>query len=71
MEEESNFMSDKAEDGAENAQDLLAAAGQANAAMGDTGYQDALECVEAVAKIFGVNPDAIFINSTGVGSLIS
>ena len=39
--------------------------------MGDAGYQDALECAEAVARLLGVNPDAIFIKSTGVGSLIS
>lgn len=48
------------------ARGVLINAGQANAATGDAGYQDTLDCAEAVAKLLGVNPEAILIESTGV-----
>lgn len=45
---------------------ILINAGQANAATGDAGYQDTLECVAAVAKHCGVPEGAVLIESTGV-----
>ncbi|XP_057856457.2 arginine biosynthesis bifunctional protein ArgJ, chloroplastic isoform X1 [Cryptomeria japonica] len=45
---------------------VLINAGQANAATGDAGYQDTLDCAEAVAKLLEVSPEAILIGSTGV-----
>lgn len=45
---------------------VLVNAGQANAATGDAGYQDTLDCAAAVAKLLGVPPEAVLIESTGV-----
>lgn len=45
---------------------VLINAGQANAATGDAGYQDAIESAKAVAEFLKVSPDAVLIQSTGV-----
>ncbi|KAG1371667.1 arginine biosynthesis bifunctional protein ArgJ, chloroplastic [Cocos nucifera] len=45
---------------------VLVNAGQANAATGDAGYQDAIECANAVAELLQVRPEAVLIQSTGV-----
>lgn len=45
---------------------VLINAGQANAATGDAGYQDTVECANAVAELLQLSPDAVFIQSTGV-----
>lgn len=33
---------------------------------GDAGYQDAIECIHALAKVLNVRPEEILIESTGV-----
>ncbi|BBN02429.1 glutamate N-acetyltransferase / amino-acid N-acetyltransferase [Marchantia polymorpha subsp. ruderalis] len=48
------------------ARGVLINAGQANAATGDAGYQDTLDCAEAVAKLLGIDTGAVLIESTGV-----
>ncbi|XP_058767222.1 arginine biosynthesis bifunctional protein ArgJ, chloroplastic [Vicia villosa] len=45
---------------------VLTNAGQANAATGEAGYHDTLECVESLAKLLGVKPEEILVESTGV-----
>ncbi|KAK9126918.1 hypothetical protein Scep_015764 [Stephania cephalantha] len=45
---------------------VLINAGQANAATGDGGYQDVIECSNAVAKLLQLNTDKVLIESTGV-----
>ncbi|KAL6907470.1 hypothetical protein ACP4OV_002509 [Aristida adscensionis] len=45
---------------------VLVNAGQANAATGDAGYQDAVDSAHAVAKILNVSSNDILIQSTGV-----
>ncbi|PWA92700.1 arginine biosynthesis bifunctional protein [Artemisia annua] len=45
---------------------VLINAGQANAATGDAGYQDVIDCSNALAKLLQVRPDEILIESTGV-----
>ncbi|KAJ6820080.1 arginine biosynthesis bifunctional protein ArgJ, chloroplastic [Iris pallida] len=45
---------------------VLINAGQANAATGDAGYQDTVECAYAVAELLQLKPEAVFIQSTGV-----
>ncbi|CAN1304399.1 Arginine biosynthesis bifunctional protein ArgJ, chloroplastic [Linum perenne] len=45
---------------------VLINAGQANAATGDAGYQDVLECADAIAKLLEINPHEVLIESTGV-----
>ncbi|KAG2541680.1 hypothetical protein PVAP13_9NG694900 [Panicum virgatum] len=45
---------------------VLINAGQANAATGDLGYQDAVDSAHAVAKLLNVSTDDILIQSTGV-----
>ncbi|XP_051131409.1 arginine biosynthesis bifunctional protein ArgJ, chloroplastic isoform X2 [Andrographis paniculata] len=45
---------------------VLINAGQANAATGDAGYQDVLECSRALAELLQLNPEQILIESTGV-----
>ncbi|CAN0881518.1 Arginine biosynthesis bifunctional protein ArgJ, chloroplastic [Linum grandiflorum] len=45
---------------------VLINAGQANAATGDAGYQDVLECADAIAKLLKINPHEVLIESTGV-----
>ncbi|KAF5840425.1 ArgJ-like domain-containing protein [Dunaliella salina] len=45
---------------------VLTNAGQANAATGEQGYKDALECAAAMADALGVSRDDIMLQSTGV-----
>ncbi|KAL9244274.1 hypothetical protein vseg_018070 [Gypsophila vaccaria] len=45
---------------------VLINAGQANAATGDAGYQDVLECASSLAEILHLRPEEILIESTGV-----
>ncbi|XP_024976011.1 arginine biosynthesis bifunctional protein ArgJ, chloroplastic [Cynara cardunculus var. scolymus] len=45
---------------------VLINAGQANAATGDAGYQDVIDCSNTLAKLLQVRPDEILIESTGV-----
>ncbi|XVE61843.1 hypothetical protein DITRI_Ditri06bG0071400 [Diplodiscus trichospermus] len=45
---------------------VLINAGQANAATGDAGYQDVIECVNALASILQTRPEEVLIESTGV-----
>lgn len=41
-------------------------AGQANAATGEQGYKDALECAASLAKALGVSQDDVMLQSTGM-----
>ncbi|XP_012074890.1 arginine biosynthesis bifunctional protein ArgJ, chloroplastic isoform X2 [Jatropha curcas] len=45
---------------------VLINAGQANAATGDAGYQDVLECADALAKVLNLKQEEVLIESTGV-----
>lgn len=45
---------------------VLINVGQANAATGDAGYQDALECVDTLAKLLNLKREEVLIESTGV-----
>ncbi|XP_047972184.1 arginine biosynthesis bifunctional protein ArgJ, chloroplastic [Salvia hispanica] len=45
---------------------VLINAGQANAATGDAGYQDVLDCSHALAELLQLKPDQVLIESTGV-----
>ncbi|KAK7279446.1 hypothetical protein RJT34_24499 [Clitoria ternatea] len=45
---------------------VLINAGQANAATGEAGYQDVIECVESLAKLLKMKPEDILVESTGV-----
>ncbi|CAH2058903.1 unnamed protein product [Thlaspi arvense] len=45
---------------------VLINAGQANAATGDAGYQDMLDCVASLATLLKMNPEEVLIESTGV-----
>ncbi|WJX18293.1 hypothetical protein P8452_08104 [Trifolium repens] len=45
---------------------VLINAGQANAATGEAGYHDMIECVETLAKLLGVKAEEILVESTGV-----
>ncbi|KAL7095670.1 hypothetical protein ACP275_10G038400 [Erythranthe tilingii] len=45
---------------------VLINAGQANAATGDAGYQDVIECSNALAQLLQLYPDQVLIESTGV-----
>jgi glutamate N-acetyltransferase / amino-acid N-acetyltransferase len=45
---------------------ILCNAGQANAATGELGLQDALECADLLAKELNIPPDGILLASTGV-----
>ncbi|XP_031487741.1 arginine biosynthesis bifunctional protein ArgJ, chloroplastic [Nymphaea colorata] len=45
---------------------VLINAGQANAATGDAGYEDVIECAAAVAKALQVKSEEVLIESTGV-----
>ncbi|XP_068644231.1 arginine biosynthesis bifunctional protein ArgJ, chloroplastic isoform X2 [Aristolochia californica] len=45
---------------------VLINAGQANAATGDAGYQDVIECADAASKLLQLSPEKILIESTGV-----
>ncbi|KAF7818530.1 arginine biosynthesis bifunctional protein ArgJ, chloroplastic [Senna tora] len=45
---------------------VLINAGQANAATGDAGYQDVIECVKNLAEILQVKEEDVLVESTGV-----
>lgn len=45
---------------------VLINAGQANAATGDAGYQDVIECASAIAKLLQLRAEEVLIESTGV-----
>ncbi|KAK4478580.1 hypothetical protein RD792_014066 [Penstemon davidsonii] len=45
---------------------ILINAGQANAATGDAGYQDVIECSHALAELLQLKPGQVLIESTGV-----
>ncbi|CAK9156486.1 unnamed protein product, partial [Ilex paraguariensis] len=45
---------------------VLINAGQANAATGNAGYQDVVECSNALAKLLQLKPEEVLIESTGV-----
>lgn len=44
---------------------VLSNAGQANAATGDQGYADSLECAKATAAALGIPEDEVLLMSTG------
>ncbi len=44
---------------------MLTNAGQANAATGDQGYADSVECAKLLAQSLGVTPDDVLLQSTG------
>ncbi|EEF31042.1 arginine biosynthesis bifunctional protein ArgJ, chloroplastic [Ricinus communis] len=50
----------------QTARAVLINAGQANAATGDAGYQDVLECADTVAMMLKVKREEVLIESTGV-----
>lgn len=56
----------KALDASPTARAVLINAGQANAATGDAGYQDVIECSSALAKILQLKAEELLIESTGV-----
>ncbi|KAL6574750.1 hypothetical protein OROMI_012035 [Orobanche minor] len=45
---------------------ILINAGQANAATGDAGYQDVIECSRTLAELLQLKPNQVLIESTGV-----
>ncbi|KAL5545626.1 hypothetical protein UlMin_005313 [Ulmus minor] len=45
---------------------VLINAGQANAVMGNAGYQDVMECANALAKLLNMSSGGVLIESTGV-----
>ncbi len=49
-----------------SARAILCNAGQANAATGELGWQDALESADLVAKALKISPDSVLLASTGV-----
>lgn len=49
-----------------SARAILCNAGQANAATGDRGWQDAVESAELLGRELGISPDEILLASTGV-----
>ncbi|MGD1699676.1 bifunctional ornithine acetyltransferase/N-acetylglutamate synthase [Dapis sp. BLCC M229] len=49
-----------------SARAILCNAGQANAATGHLGWQDALESAEALGKALNISPESILLASTGV-----
>ncbi|XP_075517344.1 LOW QUALITY PROTEIN: arginine biosynthesis bifunctional protein ArgJ, chloroplastic [Primulina tabacum] len=56
----------KALDDSPTARAILINAGQANAATGDAGYQDVLDCSHALSELLQLNPFQVLIESTGV-----
>ncbi|KAJ9186224.1 hypothetical protein P3X46_005751 [Hevea brasiliensis] len=56
----------KALDISKVARAVLINAGQANAATGDAGYQDVLECADTLAMMLKVKREEVLIESTGV-----
>ena len=49
-----------------SARAILCNAGQANAATGEPGWQDAIECAAALGEELKIAPDAVLLASTGV-----
>jgi hypothetical protein len=49
---------------------VLTNAGQANAATGDQGYADALECAKATAAALGIKPEEVLLMSTGDDDMV-
>jgi len=49
-----------------SARAILCNAGQANAATGEQGWQDAITSAEALAKELNIDPDSVLLASTGV-----
>ncbi len=49
-----------------SARAILCNAGQANAATGDLGWQDAVESAEELGKALNISPESILLASTGV-----
>ena len=49
-----------------SARAILCNAGQANAATGEQGWQDALETAQLLGDALGIAPDSILLASTGV-----
>ena len=49
-----------------SAKAILCNAGQANAATGEQGWQDAIESAELLGKTLNISPDSIMLASTGV-----
>ncbi|KAG6697271.1 hypothetical protein I3842_09G190800 [Carya illinoinensis] len=56
----------KALNNSKTARAVLINAGQANAATGDAGYQDVIECASSLAELLQMRPEEVFIESTGV-----
>ncbi|KAJ7972521.1 Arginine biosynthesis bifunctional protein ArgJ, chloroplastic [Quillaja saponaria] len=56
----------RALDISETARAVLINAGQANAATGDAGYQDVIECSKNLAELLKINPEEVLVESTGV-----
>ncbi|GAY45127.1 hypothetical protein CUMW_087120 [Citrus unshiu] len=53
-------------DSSKTARAVLINAGQANAATGDAGYQDVVDCANTVAMLLKVRSEEVLIESTGV-----
>ncbi|KAK6943692.1 Arginine biosynthesis protein ArgJ [Dillenia turbinata] len=53
-------------DTSKKARAILINAGQANAATGDAGYQDVIECASSLATLLQMKPEEVLIGSTGV-----
>ncbi|MBE9128176.1 MULTISPECIES: bifunctional ornithine acetyltransferase/N-acetylglutamate synthase [unclassified Coleofasciculus] len=49
-----------------SARAILVNAGQANAATGEQGWRDALDCAKALGGVLNVSPESILLASTGV-----
>lgn len=49
-----------------SARAILCNSGQANAATGELGWQDAVETAEALAQVLNIEPETILLASTGV-----
>ncbi|EPS64595.1 hypothetical protein M569_10185, partial [Genlisea aurea] len=56
----------QAMENSKTARAVLINAGQANAATGYAGYQDVLECSEALAEMLQLKPEQVLVESTGV-----
>lgn len=48
---------------------VLTNAGQANAATGDQGYEDAVTCARTLADALHITPDDVLLMSTGKGNI--
>ncbi|CAA6669363.1 unnamed protein product [Spirodela intermedia] len=53
-------------DTSETGRAVLINAGQANAATGDAGYQDVIECSNTVAELLQIGQESVLVESTGV-----